>query len=131
MSTYAWSVELPLAVEAAIPRVTEALKAQGFGVLTRVDIHDAFKQKIGLDFRPYVILGACNPTLAAQALAAEPSLGILLPCNVVVEQHGEGSRVWITDPVALFSVVDRPEVAPVAQEVGRRLLLVRDALLAG
>lgn len=128
MTAYAWSVELDLPHADALPRVIDALKAEGFGVLTRVDLHDAFQQKLGVGFRPYTVLGACNPPLAHRALSAEPGIGILLPCNVVVEQHGTGSRVWITDPEALFALVGREDVAPIASEVAARLQRVRAAL---
>lgn len=130
MPSFAWSVHIPEAHDAAISRVTALLAAQGFGVLTRIDVHNVLKQKINADFRPYTILGACNPHFAHQALSAEPSVGILLPCNVVVEQDGEGSRVWITDPEGLFTLVERSDVAPIAAEVARRLREVRDRLEA-
>lgn len=128
MVPYAWSVELPLAHDAAIEKVTAALATQGFGILTRIDVDATMQKKLGVTFRPYAILGACNPTLAHQALQAEASVGILLPCNVVVEQHGEGSRVWVTDPAALFAVANRPDLAHLAEEVGRRLRLVVEQL---
>lgn len=128
MSAYAWSVNSALPMDQAVEATTAALAAQGFGILTRIDVHETLKKKIGADFRPYVILGACNPPLAHQALQAEASIGILLPCNVVVEQQGEGSRIWITDPGALFSLVGRDDVRPLADEVSRRLLLVKAAL---
>lgn len=130
MAAYAWSVSLPLPHDAAIERVTAALAAEGFGILTRIDIDATLKKKIDADFRPYTILGACNPPLALQALTADPAVGILLPCNVVVEQDGAGSRVWITDPVALFAVSGDPRVAPIAEAVAAKLGRVRAALEA-
>jgi uncharacterized protein (DUF302 family) len=100
------SVTLHGDFEAAIERVTEALKQEGFGVLTRIDVDKAFKEKIGVDFRRYVILGACNPNLAHTALSARPEIGLLLPCNVTLEQEGEDITVRFVDPEMMMSVGD-------------------------
>ena len=106
----------------AIERVTDALKAEGFGVLTTIDVKDTLKKKLDVDFRRYVILGACNPTLAKQALEGEAQIGLLLPCNVVVQEMPEGGvSVSIADPKAMFTLVDNPAVAPVADEADRKL----------
>jgi len=128
MTDYAWSVDLPVTHDVAIERATAALAAQGFGVLTRIDVHEVLARKIGVQRDPYVILGACNPNFAHQVLQAEPAMGILLPCNVVVEARGRASRVWITRPEALFTLTGRDDVAPVAAEVSRRLEAVAEAL---
>lgn len=106
----------------AVAATREALASEGFGVLTEIDVRATLKQKIGVDERDYVILGACNPPLAHRALSAEPGIGLLLPCNVVVAADPDG-RVVVSavDPVALFEVVRRPEVEPLAREVGDRL----------
>lgn len=130
MPTYAWSVDLPVPPAEAIERTTAALAAQGFGILSRIEVHEAFQKKLGVTFRPYTILGACNPSFAHQALQAEPAMGILLPCNVVVEAQDSGSRVWITRPDALFAVTGREDLKHIADDVGVRLALVRDALAA-
>lgn len=115
----------------AIERVTAALKAEGFGVLTAIDVKETLKKKIDFDFRPYVILGACNPTLASQALASEAQIGLLLPCNVVVQEMPEGGvSVSIADPKAMFTLVENPAVAPVAEEADRRLRRVIAAVAA-
>jgi len=113
----------------AIQAVRQALAAEGFGVLTEIDVAATLDKKLGVDFRPYVILGACNPPLAHQALDAEPAIGLLLPCNAVVAAEDDGSAtVAFIDPVSQFSVVGRDELATVAEEVKARLLRVLDAL---
>ena len=113
----------------AVGKVTEALKAEGFGVLARIDVRETLKEKLDVDFRRYVILGACNPLLARRALEAEAQIGLLLPCNVVVQEApGGGTIVSIADPLAMFSVVDNPALAPVAREAEQRLRRVIDAV---
>lgn len=113
----------------AIERVTAALADQGFGVLTQIDVKATLAKKLGIDFRHYTILGACNPQLAHRGLEAEPHLGLLLPCNVVVQQTADDVvTVSIADPKAMFTMVDNPSVAPVAEEAEQRLLRVLAAL---
>lgn len=102
-------------------RITAALKEEGFGVLTEIDVAATLKAKIDADFRPYVILGACNPTLAHRALGAELGVGLLLPCNVCVWEEDGGSVVSIAKPEAMFEIVGRPDVRPIADEAGARL----------
>lgn len=126
------TLELPF--DAAIEKVTEALKAEGFGVLTRIDVHDTLKKKIGADFRPYAILGACNPQLAHRALSTRADVGIMLPCNVTVESAGaERSLVRIADPQVMMTVGSLGTV-DVLREVGgearSRLIRVAEALKA-
>ncbi len=105
----AFQTQLDTSYEDAIERVTAALKTEGFGVLTRIDIRATMKEKIDEDFRPYVILGACNPRFAHRALTNEPLVGVLLPCNVTVEEHEGGALVSIVNPDAMFT-------SPVLQE---------------
>ena len=111
-----------LSFDDAVAGVTAALKDEGFGVLTTIDVKDTLKKKLDVDFRRYVILGACNPSFARQALEGEPQIGLLLPCNVVVQEAPAGRVVVsIGDPKAMFSLVDNPAVAPVAVEAEARL----------
>ncbi len=108
--------------EAAEQAVTAALRAAGFGVLTRIDVAATLKEKIGLDRPPYVILGACNPRVAAEAIEIESDLGLLLPCNVVVRVDGQGrTLVSAIDPVAMLGIVGNPELDRHADEIRRRL----------
>ncbi|MEJ2086335.1 MAG: DUF302 domain-containing protein [Acidobacteriota bacterium] len=116
----------------AVERTVEALKAEGFGILTRIDVHEALKEKIDVDFRPYTILGACNPPLAHRALSAVPEVGLMLPCNVTVEDRpGGGSIVRIANPDQMMRTggfEDDERIASVAQEAHDRLRRVADAL---
>ena len=122
-SPYTLELRLPdTPYEQAVTKVVEALKGEGFGVLTEIDVKATLKKKLDEDVRPYIILGACNPPLAHQAMSAEPNIGALLPCNVVVAAHDEGgSSIAAIDPIAMFSVIGRPELEPVAGEVKGRL----------
>jgi uncharacterized protein (DUF302 family) len=108
-------------VDAARPLVEAALKTEGFGVLTFIDIAATLKAKIGADHAPHVILGACNPPLAHRALLAEPGIGLMLPCNVTLRQDGDDVRVLVIDPNVMFTIVDTPELRAVAAEADERL----------
>ena len=123
------NVRLHADFETAIARVTEALKAEGFGVLTEIDVKETLKKKIGVDFRPYRILGACNPALAYRALSVAPEVGLLLPCNVTVAQGGDGGvDVSLVDPLLMLGVAGKPELESIALEARARLLRVAAAL---
>jgi uncharacterized protein (DUF302 family) len=128
--SYGFERHLPhLGFDEAVGRVTEALAAEGFGVLTTIDVRETLRTKLGVEMRPYVILGACNPPLAKQALDADPHIGLLLPCNVVIQEAPEGGVVVsIADPKAMFTLVENPAVATVAEEADRRLRRVIDSL---
>ena len=127
---YALVKELPeMDFDQAVERTSELLAEEGFGVLTEIDVQATLKKKLGLDFKRYVILGACNPELAHQALSGEPILGVLLPCNVVVmDREGGGVIVAAFKPTAGFSLVDNPEVAPIAEQVEEKMRRVLDRL---
>ena len=127
---YALVKELPgLEYDDAVAKTREMLSDEGFGVLTEIDVKATLKKKLDVDFKRYVILGACNPQLAHQAMGGEPFIGVLLPCNVVVmEREGGGTIVSAFKPTAAFSLVDNDEVAPIAEEVEDRLRRVLDRL---
>ena len=128
---YGFSTNLKENFEDVITRVSAALKDQGFGILTEIDVKATFKAKLDVDRLPYTILGACNPSLAHQALEADPDIGLLLPCNVVVRQEGDDSvTVAFMDPAAVLGLVDKPGVEVLAAEVRGKLEQVRDALQA-
>ena len=115
-------------LDEARTRITDALKAEGFGVLTEIDVKATLKKKIDVDFRPYVILGACNPPIAHKALTAEPAIGLLLPCNVVVAETDDGSsEVAVIKPEAMFSLVKNPDMEPLVKDVTERLTRALEA----
>jgi uncharacterized protein (DUF302 family) len=130
---YGFEVKLEaIGFEDALERVTAALKEEGFGVLTAIDVQDTLKKKLGVDFRRYRSLGACNPNLAHRALAAEPQIGLLLPCNVVVQEATDGGVVVsVLDPGAMSTLSGNPAIAPVAEEADRRLRRVMASLERG
>lgn len=126
---YSFGKQVNLEFDATIARVTEELQKQGFGVLSDIDVSGTLKKKIGVDFPRYRILGACNPQFAHKALTAEPEIGALLPCNVVVREDGAGKvRVDIMDPKAVLKLVDNKAVESIAAEVRQRLEQVFAAL---
>ena len=129
-SGYGYGVTVDMPYERAVQRTREALAEEGFGVLTEIDVRDTLKRKIDADFRPYVILGACNPPLAHRALTTELDIGLLLPCNVVVYAADEPGRsvVAAMDPEAALSLAENEEIAPVASEVSARMRRVLHAV---
>ena len=126
---YTMGKTVALSYDEAIAKATEALAREGFGVLTEIDVAATLKKKLGKDMPPYKILGACNPQFAHQAIALEPQIGALLPCNVTVRVDAEGkTRVEIMDPQAVLRLVDRPEIPAIAAQVRERLVRVLDGL---
>lgn len=126
---YQRSVTVDLPYPDVVARIREALAEQGFGILTEIDVQATLKEKRGLEMEPYVILGACNPGLAHQALEIDRSIGVLLPCNVVVSgRPGGGSTVRILDPQLMASVTDLAGLQPLADEASRRLQAVLDTM---
>jgi len=126
---YGFSIQMSCGFDEAIEKVTEVLKTEGFGVLTEIDVKATLKKKIDVDRKPYTILGACNPKLANEALNADPDIGLLLPCNVVVREEDDGKiTVAFMDPQAVLGLVEKEGVKELAGQVRAKLEKVRDLL---
>ena len=127
--SYYFSKKLQVPFAEAVDRVTEALEKEGFGILTEIDVQATLKKKLDVDFRPYKILGACNPTMAHEALQAEEMIGTMLPCNVIVQDRGAGVvEVAAVDPVASMKAVENPHLAEIAAQVQAQLRSIIEAL---
>jgi len=115
--------------ETAVSKIVESLKKEGFGVLSEIDIHEKLKEKLGVDFRKYKILGTCNPAYAYQALQKENKIGVMLPCNVIIQEEYDGTiEIAAVDPVASMSAIENPELKNIALEVQKKLKIVIDKL---
>jgi uncharacterized protein (DUF302 family) len=125
---YGFSKNTDMPYEKAVEKVTGELKKEGFGVLTSIDVKDTLKKKIDVDFKKYVILGACNPPLAHKALESEEQLGLLLPCNVIVYENNGGSTVAFFDPMIMTQLIDNDKLKTVAQEVQSKMKRVFEAV---
>ncbi len=126
--TYGFSKLVNMPFEQAVEKVTEELKKEGFGVLTTIDVKETMKKKLDVDFKKYVILGACNPPFAFKALQAEEEIGLLLPCNVIVYEKNGGAAVAVFDPMVMSQIIDNPALQPIADEVRARLQRVLEAV---
>ncbi len=127
--SYGFGQTVAIPFQEAVERTNAALKSEGFGVLCEIDVKKTMKEKLGVDFQPYVILGACNPPLAHQALLAEPDLGLLLPCNVVVYEVEGGSMVQAMDPESVLGIVGNPQLDVIAQQVKARMRRVMERVV--
>ncbi|HSD62633.1 MAG TPA: DUF302 domain-containing protein [Ignavibacteriaceae bacterium] len=125
---YGFSKKLNLTYEKTLEKVTEELKKEGFGILTSIDVKDTLKKKINVDFKKYVILGACNPTLAHRGLESEEELGLLLPCNVIVYEKDDSTMVSFFDPMIMTRIIDNKKLKEVAEEVKTKLERVFEAI---
>jgi uncharacterized protein (DUF302 family) len=128
MSELGFQLKLNLSYEAALEKVTEALKAEGFGVLTSIDVKETMKKKLDVDYQKYTILGACNPPLAFKALTARPDAGLLLPCNVIVYEEGNATVVNIIDPLSMTNFIQDSALEQVAGEAHQRLKRVSEVI---
>lgn len=127
--SYYFSKTLPIAFDDAVQRTNDALKAEGFGIITEIDVKETFKKKINVDFRNYRILGACNPALAHEALQLEDKVGTMLPCNVIVQDVGQGqTEIAAIDPVASMQAIENPGLKRAAEQVRGKLKRVIDRL---
>ena len=126
--SYYFTKTLNASLDEALERVSEALKTEGFGVVTDFDISNAFKNKLGLDYKPYRILGACNPPFAKKTLAIDDKIGVLLPCNVILQEQDDGIEVSAIDPAAALGAVNNPTISEIAEEISVKLKNVINSL---
>jgi uncharacterized protein (DUF302 family) len=121
MISYGFTKEITKSFEESVKMVSDELKKQGFGILTKIDIKDKFKEKLGIDFNKYTILGACHPSSAHKAIVAEENIGLMLPCNVIVYKSGNKSIISIIKPTIAMGMILNPELKQIAQEIERKL----------
>jgi len=126
---YGFNIILHDKFDTVLTNVVESLKKEGFGILTEIKVEAVMKEKLGLEMRPYRILGACNPLFAHRAISKEPDIGLLLPCNVLIREEEDGSiNVGFMDPAIVLGLVQRPELEEIAGDVRKRLIRIRDSL---
>ncbi len=123
-TSFTFATRVPGTVAALRPRVEAALRAEGFGVLTEIDVQATMKARLGVDQAPYLILGACNPPLAHRAISVDPAVGVLLPCNVVLREDGPDTIIEAMDPLSVLGIVQASEIEAVAREAAERLIRV-------
>ncbi len=128
---YGLAASLPLSYDEAVQQVRDALQSEGFGILTEIDVKKTLREKLGADFQRYIILGACNPSIAFSSLQKEQEIGLLLPCNVVVHEEGEGSRVSIFDPLVMLKVTGNEDLREEAESARQKLERALDRLRRG
>jgi uncharacterized protein (DUF302 family) len=126
--SYYFTKTLKVTFDEAIEKVSEALKTEGFGVVTDFDVSTTFKNKLGIDFRPYRILGACNPPYAKKTLELDDKIGLMLPCNIILQQQENGVEITSIDPVAVMNIVDNHDMVDIANEIKTKLKNVIDSL---
>ncbi len=126
--SYYFSRKLSTGFDETVSQITEALKDQGFGIITEIDVKDTLKKKLGVDFRNYRILGACNPSFAYKALLAEDKVGTMLPCNVIVQETADGIEIAAVDPLASMRAIDNPDLREIAEIIGKKLESVIQAI---
>ena len=128
MIVYGFTKEVDISFEEAVVKVTEELKKEGFGILTKIDVRDKFKEKLGIEFKKYVILGACNPPSAHKAILAEENIGLMLPCNVIVYEKGNKANISIIKPTMAMRMIDNEELKDIAEKIEIKLEHVINAI---
>lgn len=128
MLNYGFIKEVEISLEEAVRKVTEELKKEGFGILTKIDVRDKFREKLGIEFKKYVILGACNPSSAHKAILAEENIGLMLPCNVIVYEKGNKTIISIIKPTVAMGMIDNEELREIAEKIEKKLGDVIDSI---
>ncbi len=128
MISYGFTKGVDKPFEETIKLVTEELKKEGFGILTKIDVKDKFKEKLGIDFKKYVILGACNPPSAHKAILAEENIGLMLPCNVIIYESGDKTMISIIKPTVAMSMIDNEELKRIAEDIEKKHERIFDVL---
>ncbi len=121
MLNYGFIKEVEISLEEAVRKVTEELKKEGFGILTKIDVQDKFREKLGIEFKKYVILGACNPSSAHKAILSEENIGLMLPCNVIVYKKGNKTIISIIKPTVAMGMIDNEELREIAEKIEKKL----------